>query len=89
MSNQIKEAAMQQNSEVGAMNGFRRRKILVLGEVAKLIHRTVHTARRKLKVWKTHNSYNQNGRYYTLPDVPEFDANGLKRVMPATQVKSD
>jgi len=71
---------MQRNSEeIGAMNGFRRRKILVLGEVAKLIHRTVHTARRKLKVWKTHNSYNQNGRYYTLPDVPEFDAHGLWR----------
>ena len=71
---------MQRHSaEIGAMNGFRRRKILVLGEVAKLIHRTVHTARRKLKVWKTYNSYNQNGRYYALPDVPEFDAHGLWR----------
>lgn len=23
-----------------------------------------------------HRSYNKNGRYYTLPDVPEFDAHG-------------
>jgi len=29
--------------------------------------------------WQAHNSYNQNGRYYTLPDVPEYDANGLWR----------
>jgi hypothetical protein len=68
------------NEEIAeVMSRFRRRKIQTLGEVAQLIHRTVHTARRKLKVWKTHHSYNQNGRYYTLPDVPEFDANGLWR----------
>jgi hypothetical protein len=73
---------MQRNSNAeiaGGMSQFRRRKILTLDEVARLIHRTVHTARRKLKVWKTHHSYNQNGRYYTLPDVPEFDTNGLWR----------
>lgn len=62
-----------------AMRGFSRRKILTLGEVAQLIQRSVHTARRTLKVWKALNSYNKNGRYYTLPDVPAFDANGLWR----------
>jgi hypothetical protein len=61
------------------MRGFHRRKILTLGEVAQLIQRSVHTARRTLKGWKAHTSYNHNGRYYTLPDVPEFDANGLWR----------
>ena len=50
-----------------------------LGEVARLIGRTVHTARRRLQEWQAHNSYNQNGRYYTLLDVPEYDANGLWR----------
>jgi hypothetical protein len=68
------------NAEIaGVMNQFRRRKILTLNETARLIGRTVHTARRRLKVWKTYHSYNQNGRYYTLPAVPEFDANGLWR----------
>jgi len=62
-----------------AQKVFRRRKILTLGEVAGLIQSSVHTARRRLKQWRAHNSYNQNGRYYTLPDVPEFDANGLWR----------
>ena len=56
---------------------FRRRIILTLGEVAELIHSTIHTARRRLKEWGALNSYNQNGRYYALPDVPEFDINGL------------
>jgi hypothetical protein len=46
-------------------------------EVAGLIRRTIHTARRWLKAWKVHRSYNKNGRYYTLPDVPKFDTKGL------------
>ena len=61
------------------MKAFRRRKILTLAEVAELVRSTVHTARRRLKDWKAENSYNRNGRYYTLPDVPEFDVNGLWR----------
>jgi hypothetical protein len=39
----------------------------------------MYTARRRLKRWGVHTSYNRNGRYYTLPEVPEFDAHGLWR----------
>jgi len=60
-----------------ARNAFRREMILTLEEVADLIHSTIYTARRRLKEWQALSSYNQNGRYYTLPDVPTFDANGL------------
>jgi hypothetical protein len=35
------------------------------------------TVRRRLKKWATFTSINQNGRYYTLPEIPEFDENGL------------
>jgi transposase len=52
---------------------------MTLGEVAELIGSSIHTARRRLKQWQAANSYNHNGRYYTLPDVPEFDGNGLWR----------
>jgi len=52
---------------------------MTLGEVADLIHSSIHTARRRLKTWQARNSYNHNGRYYTLPDVPAFDVNGLWR----------
>ena len=58
---------------------FLRRKILTLGEVAELIHSSIHTARRRLKQWQALTSYNQNGRYYALPEVPEFDGDGLWR----------
>ena len=57
-----------------ARKTFRRRKIMTLVEVAELIKSSIHTARRRLRAWGAHNSYNHNGRYYTLPDVPEFDA---------------
>jgi hypothetical protein len=50
---------------------------MTLEEVAELIHCSIHTARRRLKTWRAHTSYNHNGRYYTLPDAAEFDADGL------------
>jgi hypothetical protein len=59
------------------LKAFRRRKIMTLGEVAELVHASIHTARRRLKEWQAHTSYNHNGRYYALPDVPEFNADGL------------
>jgi hypothetical protein len=62
-----------------ARKAFGRRKVMMLGEVAELIGSSIHTARRRLKQWEAANSYNHNGRYYTLPDVPEFDGNGLWR----------
>ena len=30
-------------------------------------------------MWKAHTSYNQNGKYYTLPEIPRFDQHGLWR----------
>jgi hypothetical protein len=68
-----------ETADGSALKSFRRRKVLTLVEVAGLIRRTIHTARRWLKAQKVRRSYNKNGRYYTLPDVPEFDANGLWR----------
>jgi hypothetical protein len=73
---------MSQSSDRGAeqaRKAFARRKIMTLGEVAEFIRSSIHTARRRLKQWQAANSYNHNGRYYTLPDVPEFDGNGLWR----------
>jgi len=60
-----------------ARKAFRRRKVMTIEEVAELIHRSIHTARRRLKQWQARSSYNQNARYYVLPEVPVFDANGL------------
>lgn len=58
---------------------FGKRKIMTLGEVAGLIASSIHTARRRLKQWRAHTSYNRNGRYYALPESAEFDGDGLWR----------
>lgn len=55
---------------------FRRRKVLTVSDLASLMQCSLITVRRKLKQWNTYTSYNQNGRYYVLPDVPQFDGNG-------------
>ena len=58
---------------------FRRRKVLTVFDLASLMQCSLITVRRKLKQWNAYTSYNQNGRYYVLPDVPQFDGNGLWR----------
>lgn len=73
---------MSRESEVRiekARKAFRRQMILTLPEAADLIGGSIHTARRRLKEWGVLTSYNKNGRYYVLPDVPAFDTNGLWR----------
>ena len=58
---------------------FQRRKIMTLLELALLLGTSVPTTRRRLKQWQALNSYNQNGRYYALPEIPQFDAQGFWR----------
>ena len=58
---------------------FRKRKLLTVFDLASLLQRSLPTVRRRLKQWNTYTSYNRNGRYYALPDVPQFDSNGLWR----------
>lgn len=56
---------------------FHERKVLQVAEIADLLSCSIPTARRSLKKWQTYTSYNHNGRFYTLPDIPEFDPFGL------------
>lgn len=58
---------------------FKKKKVLMIEELSELLGSSLVTARRRLKQWKAHTSYNQNGRYYVLPDVAKFDTNGLWR----------
>ena len=62
-----------------ALTVFRTKQVLRVGDVAALLEVSLPTARRKLKAWKAHRSYNFNGRYYALPAVVRFDAKGLWR----------
>jgi len=56
---------------------LRRQKIITIDQLVRLLTCSVITARRRLKKWQTYTSINKNGRYYTLPQIPVFDENGL------------
>lgn len=56
---------------------FRKNKIMTIEKLMSLLQCSAITVRRRLKIWGTFTSINQNGRYYTLPEIPEFDGNGL------------
>lgn len=54
-------------------------KVFNIGELASVLTCSIPNARLKLKQWRTYTSYNQNGKYYTLPEIPEFNHHGLWR----------
>jgi len=58
---------------------FRGKKVMTLAQLALHLQRSQRTVHRQLKQWQTINSYNKNGRYYVLSDIPKFDTNGLWR----------
>ncbi len=63
--------------ETDVLKKFQRIKVLTIGQVVKLLKSSVITARRHLKKWRAYTSFNHNGRYYTLPGIPQFDKNGI------------
>jgi hypothetical protein len=63
--------------EKDVLKRFRHNKVLTIEQLVDLLQSSVITARRRLKKWKTYTSFNNNGRYYTLPDIPDFDTNGI------------
>jgi len=64
-------------NENRALEKFRRQKIISIGQLVEWLKCSVITARRRLKKWQSYTSINKNGRYYTLPQIPVFDENGL------------
>jgi len=56
---------------------FIQQKIITIGQLVEWLKCSVITARRRLKKWQSYTSINKNGRYYTLPQIPVFDENGL------------
>ncbi len=62
-----------------AIRSFRKEKIVTIVLLTTWLSCSIPTARRRLKAWKAYTSYNHNGRYYTLPEIAQFDANGLWR----------
>jgi len=55
----------------------RRKKFVTLEDLANSLHCSKRTVQRRLTQLKTIRSYNRNGQYFTLEEIPKFDANGL------------
>ena len=64
-------------NDKGVLQKFRSRKVLDIEELVDFLGCSVVTVRRRLKQWRAYRSFNKNGRYYTLPEIPKFDRNGL------------
>jgi hypothetical protein len=53
------------------------KKVTTLGAMARRMQCSPRTVQRRLDQLNAITSYNKNGRYYVLPDVPAFDVHGL------------
>lgn len=60
-----------------ALNSFSLKKVLTIEDLTLLLKRSAITVRRFLKRCESFTSINKNAQYYTLPDIPHFDSNGL------------
>ena len=66
-----------QDTAASLLQRWRRKKVLTLPELMEDLSTSLRTVRRRLKVWGALASFNHNSRFYTLPDLPQFDARGL------------
>ena len=62
-----------------ARSTMKKEKIFTLPKLVEILQCSSRTVQKKLKMWNTYTSYNQNGKYYTLPEIPRFDEKGLWR----------
>jgi len=70
-------ARLDQDTTKAAWRYVEKAKVFTIGELASVLKCSIPNARLKLKQWRTYTSYNQNGRFYALPQVPRFDYHGL------------
>jgi transposase len=70
-------AKLQKTVVEKAIKAFRKRKVMTIAEIADLMECSPFTVRNWLKKWNVHTSFNENGRYYVLPDVAEHRGIGF------------
>ncbi len=63
--------------DTAVINSIKKKRVFLVTELAEWLRCSLPTCRRRLKQWQARTSYNHNGRYYTLPDIPVFDAYGI------------
>jgi hypothetical protein len=60
-------------TEKYALETFKKKVVLEIEHITELLKCSIPTARRRLKKWEVYTSYNKNGRYYVLPEIPDFN----------------
>jgi hypothetical protein len=70
---------LNQDAIKAAYRYFEKLKVFSIGELSSVLTCSIPNARLKIKQWRAYTSYNQNGKYYTLPQIPQFDQYGLWR----------
>jgi len=70
---------LNQDAIKAAYRYFEKLKVFSIGELSSVLTCSISNARLKIKQWRAYTSYNQNGKYYTLPQIPQFDQYGLWR----------
>jgi hypothetical protein len=66
-----------QDAAASLLRRWRRKKVITLPELKEQLQSSLRTIRRRLKVWGALASFNYNSRFYTLPELPQFDEQGL------------
>jgi hypothetical protein len=65
------------NATASVLRGWRRKKVITFAQLKEQLHASARTVRRRLQSWGALASFNHNSRFYTLPELPQFDAQGL------------
>ena len=65
------------DAAAGLLRRWRRKKVITLPELIEELRTSLRTVRRRLKLWGALASFNHNSRFYTLPELPQFDEHGL------------
>lgn len=66
-----------QDVSASILRRWRRKKVITLAELMEELRTSLRTVRRRLKLWGALASFNHNSRFYTLPELPQFDEHGL------------
>jgi transcriptional antiterminator len=56
---------------------FKKQKVLTMINLTSILICSERTVQRRLKDWGAYTSYNKNGGYYTILDIPQFNKYGI------------
>lgn len=66
-----------QPNDTDLRSSLRKQRVFTVRKLVQLMGCSVVTGRRRLRDWQAHTSYNASGKFYVLPDVPEFNKDGI------------